>query len=301
MRNSRRNFLRHTGIAGLGTFALPLVTKGMQTSGKGQILQETEVGLQLYTLRDLLNENLSGTIEEVSRIGYNYVELFGYGNGMYLGMPVTDFYELLQANGLTVRSGHYLTGLTMPNAVGTLTKGWEKAVEDAALSEQKYMVCAWLHPDERKSIEDYKRLTDILNEAGRKAREAGLQFCYHNHDFEFQKLDGELPMDVLLENTDSDLVKVELDLYWIQKAGFDPVEFFEKYEGRIPLWHVKDMEKGGDQSFTEVGNGVIDFKKIFANKDIAGMESFFVEQDVSANPLKSIEKSYSYLNNQILD
>ena len=188
-------------------------------------------------------------------------------------------------------SSHYRTGITQPEAVGTLTNGWQQAVDHAVMAGQKYMVMAYLQESER-SMEHYKALPEMLNTAGSVCKEAGIQLCYHNHDFEFVEMKGMVPMYHILDNTDPELVKMELDFYWITKAGYDPLAFFEKYPGRIPLWHIKDMADTAEQEFTEVGNGTIDFATIFANKDKSGMKHFFVEQDQSDDPLKSIEISY---------
>ncbi len=163
---------------------------------------------------------------------------------------------------------------------------------------QEYAALGYLREEERRSMDDYKRVADLLNSAGEKAKKKGIQLCYHNHDFEFQELEGQLPMYYLLDNTDPELVKMELDLYWITKAKYDIKDFFNKYNGRIPLWHVKDMDASGD--FTEVGSGSVDFETAFANKEVAGMKHFFVEQDQSNNPIKSIKKSFDYVQNNLI-
>ena len=163
------------------------------------------------------------------------------------------------------------------------------------------MVLAFLFPNERKTIDDYKKIAENLNKAGEKCKKAGIQFCYHNHDFEFQALDGTIPFDILMGQTDKDLVKAELDLFWVQKAGFNPVELFDKYPGRGVLWHVKDMDKTEKKSFTEVGNGVIDFNAIFKNAKKSGMEHFFVEQDVCpGKPVDSITQSIAYVKKNLV-
>ena len=303
--NERRKFIQKSGLLIAGA---PLIWScGTATESKSatQVAEtvaqaQPKIGLQLYTLRNQVAEDLEGTLKHVADSGYDYLELFGYGDRSYFGKPAVDFYSLVKANGLEIRSSHHLTGLANMPAQGTLTNGWEQAVEDAASAGQKFMVCAWLHPDERKTIDDYKRLTDLLNKAGETAKSSGIQFCYHNHDFEFQELDGEIPMYTMLDNADPELVKVELDLYWITKAGLDPVEFFNKYPGRTALWHVKDMKDSPEREFAEVGTGTIDFKRIFDNAELSGMQSFFVEQDQSADPKASIQTSIKNLKTNIL-
>jgi sugar phosphate isomerase/epimerase len=251
-------------------------------------------------VRNPLSTDIEGTIQAIADIGYNSLELFGYGNDQYFGMPASDFYNLVKGKGLKIRSSHHGTGRMNPEARGTLVNGWEKAVEDAVSAGQEYMVCPWISPEERKSMDSYKELCDLLNNAGDICKKSGLQLCYHNHDFEFVELEGELPMYYLLDNTDAELVKMELDLYWITKAGFDPIEFFEKYPGRTPLWHVKDMDKTPERGFAEVGEGIMDWNKIFAASEKSGLDYFFVEQDVSENPIESITTSFKNLNESIL-
>ena len=141
---------------------------------------------------------------------------------------------------------------------GTLTDGWDKAIEDIHTLGAEYMICSFLFPKER-TPEIYKTLPELLNKSGEKTKAAGIQFGYHNHDFEFEKLDDTLVYDFLINNTSSDLVKMEMDLYWISKAGQDPLAYFDKYPGRFPLWHVKDME-AGTKGITEVGNGTDRFR-----------------------------------------
>jgi sugar phosphate isomerase/epimerase len=251
----------------------------------------SKIGLQLYTLRTDLSKDLEGTLKKVAAIGYKEVELFGYNDGKFFGKTPKEFKAILDGLGLNPVSGHYGAGVQMKDQKGTLSNDWQRAVDDAAAIGQKYVNCAYLTDGERKSIEDYKKYVDLFNKSGEVAKKAGLQFGYHNHDFEFKKMDGQLPYD-LIASTDPNLVKLELDLYWIVKAGLDPVDLFKKYPGRFPLWHVKDMDKG-DQSFAEVGTGSIDFKKIFDARKIAGLEHFFVEQDVAKRPaLEAIDISF---------
>ena len=174
----------------------------------------------------------------------------------------------------------------------------KNTAEDVKTVGAEQCVWAYLKEEDRKSIEDYKRHIETWNQFGEICKETGVQFAYHNHDFEFLTPDGINAYDMIMENTDPDEVKFELDLYWITRAGFDPVEYFKKAPGRFPLWHVKDMEAGDEKFFSEVGNGIIDFERIFNARDIAGLKYFFVEQDdTRKTPFESIEISINYLNN----
>lgn len=253
-------------------------------------------GLQLYTLRNEIAKDVDGVIAKVAQIGYKKVENFGYSDGKFFGKTPKEYAALLKSHGLTAPSGHYTTGNTMPNAKGTLTKEWSRAIDDAAELGQKYMVCAFLFPDERKTMDDYKRHADLFNKSAEACKARGIQFAYHNHDFEFKAIDGQVPYDVLLKNTDSKLVKMELDLYWTVFAGKDPVALFKQNPGRFPLWHLKDMEKSESRAFAEVGTGSIDFARILNAKKTAGFVHGFVEQDVCKRPpLEAIAISYGNL------
>jgi len=278
---SRRSFIK----AGALVMATPMLSNW-------EMKAPSKVGLQLYTLRNELSKDLEGTLKKVAAIGYKEVELFGYTDGKFFGKTTKEFKTMLKSLGLDPVSGHYGAGVERKDVKGTLSNDWQRAVDDAAELGQKYVNCAYLTDAERKSIDDYKKYVDLFNKSGEVAKKAGLQFGYHNHDFEFKKMDGQLPYDIIAGQTDPELVKLELDLYWIVKAGLDPVDLFKKYPGRFPLWHVKDMDKG-DQSFAEVGTGSIDFKKIFDARKIAGMTHFFVEQDMAKRPpVEAIEISF---------
>jgi sugar phosphate isomerase/epimerase len=255
----------------------------------------SNLGLQLYTLRNELPKDLEGTLKKVAEIGYKEVELFGYSDGKFFGKTPAEFKSLLKSLGLSAPSGHYTTGNTMKNMKGTLTNDWKRAVDDAATLGQKYMVCAFLFPQER-SVDDYKRHAELFNKSAETCKAAGIQFAYHNHDFEFKPEGGQLPYDILVNNTDPKLVQLELDLYWATIAGQDPVALFKKHPGRFPLWHVKDIAKTPEREFAEVGTGSIDFQRIFDAKKTAGLTHYFVEQDVCKRPpLESIAISYKNL------
>lgn len=252
-----------------------------------------KVGLQLYTLRDLMAKDPDGTLKKVAQIGYKEVESFGYSDGKFFGKTPKDYAAYLKSLGLSAPSGHYTTGKTMPKAKGTLMNDWKRAVDDAATIGQKYMVCAYLFPEERTKLDDYLHFADLFNKSAEVCKKAGIQFCYHNHDFEFKPLSGKMPYDVLTGNTDKNLVKLELDLYWATFAKQDPVALFKKHPGRFPLWHVKDMEKTPERAFAPVGTGSINFQRIFDAKQTAGLTHYFVEQDVcKLPPLESIAISY---------
>lgn len=298
---TRQHFLKLGALATSVAFLPQLVACSGKTSSDSSTSETTTesaktVGLQLYTLRDLMAGDPEGILKKVADIGYKEVESFGYADGKFFGKTPAEYAVLLKDLGLSEPSGHYTTGKTMPGVKGTLMNGWQQAVDDAAAIGQKYMVCAYLFPEERTKLDDYKQFADLFNKSAEMCKAAGIQFCYHNHDFEFKTMDGQVPYDVLLNGTDKDMVQLEVDLYWATFAGQDPVAMFKAHPGRFPLWHVKDMEKTPERAFAPVGTGSIDFQRIFDAKDTAGMKYYFVEQDVcKLPPLESIAISYKNL------
>jgi sugar phosphate isomerase/epimerase len=290
---SRRSFLKATAVASSGLLIAPRVLANLDTH---------YIGVQLYTVRELMAKDPLSTLAKVAQIGFNSVEGATYtGTEKFYGMDPATFRKALKDNGLSMFSEHYVLGESMPDTKGTLSNDWQKAVDDAAAVGLKYMVCAYLFDSERGTLDHYKQTADKLNKAGETAKKAGLQLCYHNHSFEFDAQDGKLPYDVLLTQTDANLVKMELDIYWTYKAKQDPIALFAKNPGRFPLWHLKDMDNTPKQFFTEVGNGVIPFKEIFAHAEHAGLKYFYNEQDVTpGDPLVSMAKSYAYIKENLV-
>ena len=292
---TRRSFLKATTMLSAGM---------LLTRSSGCKAKKSLIGLQLYTVRDAMGKDPRGTLAKVAEIGYNSVELATYtGSEKFYGMSPSEFAVALKQNGLVAPSAHYRLGEEQPKGEvqqGTILHDWDKAVDDAAAVGLKYMVCAYLADVERGDLDHYKKVAEQLNTAGERCKKAGIQLCYHNHDFEFIKQDDQYPYDILL-STDKDLVKMEIDLYWVTKAGQDPIKLFNEHPGRFPLWHVKDMDNTAKKDFTEVGNGIIDFKKIFEQKSKAGMKYFFVEQDKTpGSPFDSITKSIAYIKKNLV-
>lgn len=277
---NRRTFLNTAARGVIGGAALTTMNWTNHAAFAGRI---SKVGLQLYTLRDQMRQDVAGTLAKVAQLGYKEVEFAGYQD-----KSPEQIRDLLKQNGLTSPSVHF--------PLASLADKPEKLVGVAKTIGHKYLVCPWLAPNERRTLDDYKRLATILNKAGEVCNKAGLQLAYHNHDFEFMALDGQLPFDLLLAETNAKLVKMELDLYWITKAGHDPLAYFAKHPGRFPLVHVKDMDNTDRKFFAEVGRGTIDFKKIFAQAKQAGIRHYFVEQDqCPGSPFDSIKISIDYL------
>lgn len=276
----RRDFIQHASLAALGTLAIPnALSKKVKA-----------VGIQLYTVRDLMDKDAKGTLAKIAQIGYKNLETNGYQNGKLYGMSVAEYKKTVEDLGMKTPSSHLGLDILRSDHV-------DKALEDAKFLGQSYVVCPYLTEDERKTMDQYHKLFELLNKVGEKAKKMGLQLAYHNHNFEFDTVDGQIPFEVLLKECDADLVKLELDLYWATKAGKDPILLFKENPGRFHLWHVKDMTNTPEKMFAPVGQGTIAFKKIFENAKLAGMHYFFVEQDMHQNnqPLANIETSYKYL------
>lgn len=265
----RKDFIKLSSLGFLGLYSCGIFNVNKRKNA---------LAIQLYTVRDAIADNLEKTLEKLASLGFTGLEIYGY-NGTFFGKSRREFQTLLNNLGLKVISSHHTTGI-LHNDKGTLLNNWEKTVEDLHFIGSEYMVCSYLFPEER-TVDNYKKLPELFDTSGEITKSAGIQFAYHNHDFEFEKFDETQNIyDFILNNTSSDLVKMELDLYWISKAGIDPLAYFEKYPQRFPLWHVKDM-KAGTKNFAEIGNGTIDFKRIFNAKEKAGLQHWFLEQDSS--------------------
>ncbi|HEY6765543.1 MAG TPA: sugar phosphate isomerase/epimerase [Candidatus Sulfotelmatobacter sp.] len=255
------------------------------------------LGVQLYTVRDQLKQDFEGTLAKVAAIGYKEVEFAGY-----FDHSPKEVRAAIDHHGLTSPACHVQYDVLSEDK-------WPAQIESAKIMGQQYIVCPWIPEEIRKQPDGWQRSIDIFNRAGEASNKAGIQFAYHNHWFEFLPVDGKLPYDMLLEKCDPRLVKMELDLCWITVAGGDPLKYFDRYPGRFPLVHVKDIKKmptvtaSGGQDFgdslkdemTAVGSGFIDWKKIFSQSDKAGIKHYIVEHDKAADPFESIKSSYEYL------
>jgi sugar phosphate isomerase/epimerase len=255
-----------------------------------------KVGLQLYTVRDLMKDDFEGTIAKVAEVGYKEVELAGY-----FGRTGQQVRAVIDKNGLKAPSTHVQWE--------ELDEKFPAVIETSKTIGLDYIVCPWIPEDLRKSPDVWKQAAEKFNKCGEQTKKAGIQFAYHNHWFEFLPSNGVLPYDQLLKLCDANLVKMEMDLCWITTAGGDPLKYFNQYPGRFPLVHVKDVKTlpkistGGAQNFgdtvdlTEVGSGIIDWKRIFAQSEKAGIKHYIVEHDHPKDPIASITTSYQYLAN----
>ncbi|HJU55571.1 MAG TPA: sugar phosphate isomerase/epimerase [Pyrinomonadaceae bacterium] len=276
---NRRLFLNTVSHAAAG-LCLAKLSPAASAAVKKKLAR---IGMQLYMVRRELEKDFEGTLKRVASLGYSEVEFAGYFNH-----PPKEVKTLLDRYRLTSPAGHV--------PLEALRGDLSQTIEAAHVIGHNYILVAWLPEEERVSLDDYRRHADLFNRAGEKLKKAGVQFAYHNHDFEFTPLGGQLPYDLLLERMDPELVKLELDLYWIAKGGADPLKYFAKQPGRFHLLHVKDMDSTPQRYFTEVGRGVIDFKTIFAHARKAGVRHYFVEQDETpGSPFESLKISMDYL------
>jgi sugar phosphate isomerase/epimerase len=281
---------RRTFLATMGSAALAIRGAGAASISR--------LGVQLYTVRTLLEKDFDGTLTAVAAIGYTEVEFGGY-----FKHPPEEVRDVLKRHRLMAPSAHIpyesLTG-----------DAWARAIDDARTIGHRYLVNAWVEEPIRNQPDAWKRIAETYNRAGEVSKQAGIQFAYHNHNFEFAPRDdagGKLPYDLLLESCDPDLVKMEMDLCWIASAGKDPLEYFRRYPGRFPMVHVKGLRKipaSGAATpidsvvadMTAVGQeDTIDWKRIFAQARAAGIQHYFVEHDKPQDPLESLKASRDYL------
>jgi sugar phosphate isomerase/epimerase len=268
---NRRSFLRAA--------SLPLLAPALRGLDRPAPLRP--IGLQLYTVRDLMERSVSRTLERVAAVGYDEVEFAGY-----FGEPPRVLRSLLDAVGLASPSAH------LP--LEELERQPETLFDAAEILGHRYLIVPSLAPEDRRTLDDYRRVAGRLNRAGERALARGLRVGYHNHDFELERIGDTVPYDILLAETDPALVCLEMDFYWMTKGGGDPLAYFERQPGRFHLCHVKDMDRLG--RMTDVGDGRIDFARILRARERAGLRHFFVEHDHPRDPRATISASYRYLS-----
>ena len=287
----RRDFIITSGLA-LGAVA---IAPSLAFSAKPK-----NIGLQLYTLRDEFSKNVKGVLEHVAKSGYKEVETYGYsGKDGFFGTSAKDFKKIMNDNGLKAPSGHYdFNSFIKDNNADFL----KSSIECANQLGSEYITVPYLDENLRHDLDGFKRVAQKINEAAVLCKQSGLKLAYHNHDFEFKKFGDKTGYDILLQETDKKLVDFELDIYWAVRSGNDPLALFKANPGRFTMWHVKDMDKSKAEWNTEIGEGSINFKTIFAEAKLSGMKHFFVEQETnySPNPIESIKTSLDFVSKQLL-
>lgn len=258
---------------------------------KPEIKPGKNIGLQLYSLRDSMQANALKTIEEVGKMGYAFVEPAGYRDGMFYDLSPAEFRRVIEENGMTVLSSH--TGRPVPDSQNweAAMGWWDTCIAAHAEAGVKYIVQPFMDSVGYQSLAGLKQYCDYFNAVGEKCLAKGIRFGYHNHAHEFDSLEGQVIYDFMLQNTDSSKVFFQIDLYWIQQGGADPIAYFNNYPKRFVSYHVKDT--------LEVGaSGKIDFKTIFESAEIAGMKYYVVEQEAfTTTPFEGVKQSFDFLNN----
>jgi sugar phosphate isomerase/epimerase len=306
---SRRKFLKSTGALALGSFIFPEIMKGSSYL-TGYLMPA--VGIQTFTLNSMINADTPGTLKKLSDLGFKNLEIASYSKGMYFGYKPKEFKSLVESFGMKLISCHIMGmpfSKMMPMPANptpeqqkqleqikkmispdllNLTDNTQQVVDQAAEAGIQYVVCA---STAVKTLDQIKEAVDTFSKAGEACKKAGLQFAYHNHATEWDPVDGKSAYDIVLSQTDKDLVKLELDLGWVATAKKDPIDLFKGHPGRFPLWHVKDFNLT-TKTIMPVGKGDIDFKKTFASAELAGLKYFFYEQD-NANGMEDVTTSYN--------
>jgi sugar phosphate isomerase/epimerase len=237
-------------------------------------------GVQLYTLRSLLAEDVEGTLATIADIGYSEVELAG----LY-GLSARDMRSRLDDVGLSATSSHH--------DIDAVRGDWGRSLDEALELGQSQVVVPWLGGADR-TAEGLRRVADDFNRGGEAASQVGLRFGYHNHDFELQRFDdGTVPMDFLLERTEPTLVDWQMDIFWLVHGGADPLDYLDRYPGRFRSVHVKDRSAGGDM--VDVGDGTIDFAPILERAERDGLRHAYVEHDDPADAVETVRRSYRHL------
>lgn len=274
---NRREFIKSSAGAFCALNLSSINHNGLVTPKK----KLDRIGLQLYTIRTEMKNNFEGSLAKVAEIGYKEVEFAGY-----FGQKPGEIAKILKQLDLDAVAAHI--------QIKDINEQFEETVEAAKTIGIGYVIIpSWFDRQKYKTKDSLKRFAEILNLAGEKCKSAGIQFGYHNHNFEFKETYGVIPYDIFVKETDPELVVMEMDLFWIIKGGQNPLEYFKRYPGRFQLCHVKDMDK--DQNMVDVGQGKIDFSKIFTQSEQAGLKYFFVEHDRPEDPFASIAASFKYL------
>ncbi len=315
---NRRDFLKNAGALAFGGLVLPEL---IHAEGLLSSTATRPVGIQLFTLFRQMNEDPTGTLKQIAAAGYKEVESAFNTRGGYYGYKAKEFKKVVEDLGMKWRA-HHAGGAPRrprPTAPGSITAtpgaagapqggqanqmpmnmppmlnlrdNYQQLVDEAVEGELSYLVCS---STPVSTVDEINKSIEVFQKTGEAAKKAGIGFAYHNHATEFDAVEGgKTPYELILSQTDKDLVKMELDLAWATKAGKDPVELFKGQPGRFPLWHIKDI-KSDLKTITEVGNGVVDFKRIFTAANVAGLKYIFVEQDMAPG-VESIQTSFQNL------
>ncbi len=271
----RRNFIWRSGMFSAGTLLLPSFAAAPRT--------KQEFGVQLYSFRDDMAKDALGTLENIAALGIRKIESARSAKGHYYGLSPLEMKQACDNLGMKIVSGHV-----------ALDAHFEHTMDEAVASGQEYLICSSM-PTNGQTIDNYKKVAEAFNTAGEACQKLGLKFGYHNHEYEFETENGQVLYDILMDNTDPSLVHMELDLGWVVVAGKDPLDYFKKYPGRFPLWHLKDMDMVKKES-TEFGKGSLDVAAMMANQELSGVQHIIIEQEEYAStPMESMRHNMQFL------
>ena len=281
---NRRDFLRNGSFAA-AALSLPFLTKASFLDAPTGF-KIPNFGIQLWTVKENMMEDAKGTLAKLASFGYKQIESYEGPQGMFWGMGHTGFKSYLDSLGMKIVSSH----------CDNLTD-FDKKSEQAAAIGMKYLICP--HKGTQKSLDNYKAFADEFNASGKIAKKHGIKFAYHNHDYSFIPMDGQMPQDVMMQGTDPSLVDFEMDIYWVNAANEDPIRWLKKYPNRFKLCHVKDLTKTANNGHEScvLGTGTIDFKKVLKAGAKYGLETFFVEQEAftGTNPIDAAGLDAKYM------
>jgi sugar phosphate isomerase/epimerase len=272
---TRRDFLIETGALAIGSMLLPSFTEDSK--------KVKNIGIQLYTFRKEMLTDAAGTLKQIAGLGIKQIESAASANGNYYGLKPKEIKQICSDLGMTLRSGHV-----------HIDDKWKQTLADAVEAGQEYVICSSM-PARGQTVDNYKKTADAFNKSGEDCNKLNLKFGYHNHDYEFESEKGQVLFDILVKNTDPNLVHLELDLGWVIAAGKNPLDYFKNFPGRFPLWHLKDMDLQKKHS-VEFGKGSLEILQILKHSKQSGMKYLFVEQEEYAStPLESIKDDMDYL------
>ncbi|WP_217868689.1 sugar phosphate isomerase/epimerase family protein [Arenibacter amylolyticus] len=292
---NRRSFIKNSSVLGVASM-LPLTSFSLNDRPK------FKMGYQLFSIRDQMAKDPKSTLEYLKGLGYEDFEIYGFDaeKGSYYGYASQAFKELLDQLGLTVSSGHYNFSPYLDQSDAELAQFVDRCIEGAHTLNSKYITLPWIAPEQR-TIDSYKILAGKMNAIGEQVTKAGLGFAYHNHGYEFEDQNGENGFDILVNETDPALVKLQMDMYWVVRSSkYTPQELIRKQPKRYTMWHIKDMDKLS-RDYTELGNGSIDYEAILPDPKESGLEFYYIEQggNYSENSLKSAASNAQYFRRRL--
>ena len=286
---NRRGFLK-TGSTALAASAL-LQSAPATAANQSTAKAKKRIGIQLYSLRDDMAKDPEGTLRKVAEIGYSTIETYGYNNGLFFGKKPKEFAAFTNSLGMKMTSSHTGQAYTKETE-GEVMAWWDKCIETHNQLGVKYIIQPWLPVNDQTTLDDIKMYCDYFNTVGYKTASASIAFGYHNHDFEFRKIDGQIIYDFMLNNVSKNHVFFEADVYWIMKGGYNPVDYMRDYADQIRVLHIKDEKEIG-------ASGEMDFQAIFEQAKANNIKDWYVEVEryTNENPVESVQQSFDYLNN----